>query len=311
MGLKLRDIDKDIVYFIVAAIFITIVSFSLYKYGFPIYLVFLIIIPFVVLFLKKLDIYMNLDKHKKETFKVIRYPLILDNSVWLNSDSEENKKIFNMVKWLCTKHNTSFLLLRMQLDEIANIRHKAAKDEDSATFKNATNALKLIEELQKTKIKDKADKKFLTIRGVSLKKIIEIEGGDDDAEYIQKVEVDNPLAQEGEITKDAYEGIYKSRLADGIKNILKSIDSKDLTTINLISNNEEIRIRARIYSDILDNKKIEVIDVKKAYKSWEYVSKNTPKKFLAEYDKKKKDKAKAKEKKKKALKDKIDFVIKP
>ena len=309
--MKLRDIDKDIVYFIIAAIFITIASFALYKYGFPLYLVFLIIIPFVVFFVKKLDIYMNLDKHKKEVFKVIKNPLILDNSVWLNSQTEENKKIFEMVKWLCTKHNTSFLLLRMQLDEIANIRHKAAKNEDSETFKNATEALKLIEELQKTKIKKDADKKFLTIRGVSLKKIVEIEGEDEDVEYIQKVEVDNPLAQDGEITKEAYEGVYKSRLADGIKNILKNIDSKDLTAINLISTNEEIRIRARIYSEILENKKIEVIDVKKAQKSWEYVSKNTPKKFLAEYDKKKKDKAKEKEKKKKALKDKIDFVIKP
>ena len=309
--MKLKDIDRDIIYFVIAALFITIVSFSLYKYGFPIYLVFLVIIPFVILFIKKLDIYFNLEKHKKDSFKVIRYPLILDNSVWLNSESEDNKKIFDMVKGLCKKYNTSFLLLRMQLDEIANIRHKAAKDEDSTTFKNATQALKLIEELQKTKIKDGADKKFLTIRGVSLKKIIEIEGVDDDAEYIQKVEIDNPLAQDAEITKDAYEGVYKSKLADGIKNILSSMDSKDLTTINLISNNEEIRIRARVYSDILDNKKIEVIDAKKALKSWEYVSKNTPKKFLADYYKKKGEKEKAKKKKKKALKDKIDFVIKP
>ena len=312
MSIKLKDLDKDIVYFIIAAIFIIVVSFSLYKYGFSLFLVLLVIIPFVLLWFKKLDIYFNLEKHKKTAFKVVKYPLILDNSVWLNSESEENQKIFKMVKWLCKKHKTSFLLLRMQLDEIANIRHKAAKDEDSVNFIKATKALQLIEKLQKEKHVPGPDPspKYLTIRGGSLKKLVEIEGGDEDVEFLQKIEVENPLAQNGEITKEAYEGVYKSRLADGIKDILLKTNS-NLAAINLISDNEEIRIRARVYSDSLDNKKIDVIDVNKAYKSWEYVSKNTPKKIFTDRDKKRKERAKARAKKRKELKGKWDFVIKP
>jgi hypothetical protein len=302
MSLKLRDIDKDIAYFIVAAIFITIVSFSLYKYGFPIYLVFLIIIPFVVLFLKKLDIYMNLDKHKKTEFSLVKNPLIVDNNTWLNC-TDKSKDTFDMITKVCKKYKTSFVLLRMQLDEITNIRHKAAKDEDSDTFKKATAAIELIEKLQ-------SKEKVLTIRGISLKTIVEVEGVDDDeVEYVEKVEKENPLAIEGEIAKDQYEGWYKSKLAEGIKNILSNSDK--LKTINLISDNPEIRIRTRAYVSLIPDKSVEILDVAKIKKSWEYVTKNTPKKILADYDKKKKDRAEEKEKKKKALKEKIDFVIKP
>ncbi len=301
MALKLRDIDNDIVYFIVAAIFITIVSFSLYKYGFPIYLVFLIIIPFGILFLKKLDIYMNLDKHKKTEFSLVKNPLIVDNNAWLNCD-DTHKDTFDMITKVCKKYKTSFVLLRMQLDEITNIRHKAAKNEDDKTFKKATAAIELIEKLQKDKI--------LTIRGISLKSVVEVEGVDDEeSEVIEKVEVDNPLAMDGDIAKDQYEGWYKSKLAEGIKNILTN--SQKLKSINLISDNPEIRIRTRAYVSLIPDKSVDILDVAKIKKSHEYVTKNTPKKFLADYDKKKKEKQKAKEKRKKALKEKIDFVIKP
>jgi len=303
--MKLRDIDKDIIYFIIAAIFITIASFALYKYGFPLYLVFLIIIPFVVFFVKKLDIYMNLDKHKKTEFSLVKNPLIVDNNAWLNCD-DTHKDTFDMITKVCKKYKTSFVLLRMQLDEITNIRHKAAKNEDDKTFKKATAAIELIEKLQ-------AKEKVLTIRGISLKRVIEVEGTDsEESEVIEKVEVDNPLAMDGDIAKDQYEGWYKSKLAEGIKNILSNCsDDCKLKTINLISDNPEIRIRVRAYASLIPDKSVDILDVAKIKKSHEYVTKNTPKKFLAEYDKKKKDKAKEKEKKKKALKDKIDFVIKP
>jgi len=300
--MKLKDIDKDIVYFIIAAIFITIASFALYKYGFPIYLVFLIIIPFVVFFLKKLDIYINLDKHKKTEFSLVKNPLIVDNNTWLNCD-DKHKDTFDMITKVCKKYKTSFVLLRMQLDEITNIRHKAAKNEDDKTFKKATAAVELIEKLQS---KDKV----LTIRGISLKNVVEIEGADnEDSEVIEKVEVANPLALDGDIAKDQYEGWYKSKLAEGIKNILSNSDK--LKSINLISDNPEIRIRARAYVALIPDKNVDILDVAKIKKSHEYVTKNTPKKFLAEYEKKKKDKVKEKEKKKKARREKIDFIIKP
>jgi hypothetical protein len=302
MSIKLKELDQDIVYFIIAAIFIIIVSFSLYKYGFPIYLVFLVIIPFVLLFLKKLDIYINLDKHKLTEFSLVKNPLIVDNNTWLNC-TDKSKDTFEMITKVCKKYKTSFVLLRMQLDEITNIRHKAAKDEDSDTFKKATAAIELIEKLQS---KDKV----LAIRGIGLKTIVEAEGVDDDeVEYVEKIEKENPLAMDGEIAKDQYEGWYKSKLAEGIKNILSNSDK--LKAINLISDNPEIRIRTRAYLELIPDKSVTIVDSGKILKSWEYVTKNTPKKFLADYDKKKKDKIKEMDKKKKAFKEKIDFVIKP
>ncbi len=308
MSMKLRDIDRDIAYFIVAAIFITIVSFSLYKYGFPIYLVFLVIIPFVLLWLKKLDIYINLDKHKKTEFSLVKNPLIVDNNTWLECD-DKHKDTFDMITKVCKKYKTSFVLLRMQLDEIINIRHKAAKDEDAPKFKKATAAIELIEKLQ-------AKEKVLTIRGVSLKYIEKIEGSQEESEYIEKSdddsseEKDNCLALEGDIAKDQFEGWYKSKLAEGIKNILESCQSDKLKAINLISNNPEIRIKVRAYVNLIDAKSVEILDVEKIKKSHEYVSKNTPKKLFADYDKKRKDRQKAIEDKKKKIKEKWDFVIK-
>ncbi len=308
--MKLRDIDIDIVYFTIAAIFITIVSFSLYKYGFPIYLVFLIIIPFVILFLKKLDIYINLDKHKKTEFSLVKNPLIVDNNTWLECD-DKHKDTFDMITKVCKKYKTSFVLLRMQLDEIINIRHKAAKDEDAKQFKKATAAIELIEKLQ-------AKDKVLTIRGVSLKYIEKLEGDEEESDYVestknsnQEEEKDNCLAIDGELAKDQFEGWYKSKLAEGIKNILTSCESDKLKAINLISENPEIRIKVRAYVGLIEGKSVEILDVEKIKKSHEYVTKNTPKKFLSDYDKKKKEKQKEKEKKKKALKEKWDFVIKP
>ena len=304
MGLKFKDIDQDIVYFAGAGIFITIISFSLYKYGFPLYLVFLIIIPFVVLLLKKLDIYVNLEKHKKTEFSLVKYPLIVDNNTWLECE-DKHKETFEMITKVCKKYKTSFVLLKMQLDEIANIRHKAAKDEDSDIFKKATAAIELIEKLQ-------AKEKILKIRGVSLKAIIEVEDTsdeEDEKKEKKEIEVDNPLAMEGAITKDAYEGLYKSKLAEGIANILRN--SPKLEGINLISENPEIRVRTRAYVELIPNKKVEIIDVEKVKKSWVYVTKNTPKPILDDYYKKKKEKEKQRDKKKKERQEKIDFIIKP
>jgi len=258
----------------------------------------------ILFFLKQLDLYMNLDKHATTIHNLIKYPMFIDNRIWLHHENYKN--LFAILEKFCKANKTKLVLLRMQLDEIEQIKHKSA--EDSEDFKNAKGAIDFIEDLQK--------KGVLTIRGIALKRIIEIEGEDDSDPKApepekKEIEEDNPLAANGADFKSAQEGRWKSRLAEGIKNIINDPRSANIKQINLMSETPEIRVRVRAYVGLVKDRKVEIVDIKKATTAGEYLIKNTPKTAEQIYNASAIVKAKkAREAKKKAIKAKIDYVIK-
>jgi hypothetical protein len=266
------------------------------------------VIASISLFLKYLDLYMNLDKHIAVIHNLVKNPTFIDNRIWMHHDQYSD--LFKAMEKYYKKNKTKLVLLRMQLDEIEQIKHKSA--EGSEDFKMASSAIDFIENLQK--------KGVLTIRGIALKRIIDIEGEDDSdpkapesekKEEKKEIEEDNPLAEKGAEFKTPQEGRWKSRLAEGIKNIINDEHAKNIKQINLLSETPEIRVRVRAYVGLVKDRKVDIVDLKKATTSAKYVLENMP---LTVDEKYKKSEIAKKRKKleadKKKLKAKIDYVTK-
>jgi len=231
----------------------------------------------VYCFYKYSNFYFNYEKHEKKIFSTIKNPLFIDNRIWMHHG--DYKPMFTILEKYCKKYKTQMVLLRMQLDEIEQIKHRST--EDTPDFNNAKVAIDFIEGLQK--------KGVLTIRGIGLKRIIDIEGEDNsdpkapEAQVKSKeLEEDNPLAEKGADYKTPQEGRYKSRLAEGIKNILNDEFSK-VKQINLMSDTPEIRVRVRAYVTLVKDRKVDIVNIADVTKSAEFLIEYTPKTVEQKY----------------------------